>query len=125
MESEGLACRLHTYSRAKRLVAVESGDIGNRNALLFIGGLGDGLNATPFIEPLSAQFDEGGWALVQILTCAHAYERCSWLSSSSGSGWGTGSVGRDAEEIAECVRYLRGLGRRRIVLLGHSTGQLH
>lgn len=66
--AEGLASRLHTYSTAKRLAAVESGAIGSRDALFFVGGLGDVLNATPYIAPLSRLLEEHGWALVQVLT---------------------------------------------------------
>ena len=125
MDSEdGVACRLHTYLPAKRLVAVESGAVGASDAVLFIGGLGDGLNAVPFIEPLARRLATRGWALVQVLTCVASHVTSSLLiSSSSGPGWGTGTVQRDAEEILEAVRFFHDLGRKRIVLLGHSTGQ--
>lgn len=121
---DGAACRLYTYSPAKRLVAVESGAIGASDAVLFIGGLGDGLNATPFIEPLARRLATRGWAFVQVLTCvARQATLDSAVRSSSGPGWGTGSVQRDAAEILDTVRFFRDRGRKRIVLLGHSTGE--
>jgi len=36
--------------------------------------------------------------------------------------FGTGDLARDVEDIRALVRYLRGRGKERIVLLGHSTG---
>lgn len=103
-----MQCRLHTYNREKRLVFAETGQF--EDVVIFIGGLGDGLMAVPHIEPLAQRLQQHGWSLVQLLT------------SSSYDGWKIGSVERDAEEIGQCVGHLRLLGRKRIVLLGHSTG---
>lgn len=47
--------------------------------LLFVGGLGDGLFTVPFIEHLRTL---DGWGVIEVLT------------SSSFTGWGTGSVKR-------------------------------
>lgn len=45
------------------------------------------------------------------------------MISSSGTGWGTGSLRRDAREIAQAVNYFRVIEKRnRVVLMGHSTG---
>ncbi|KAF2865494.1 hypothetical protein BDV95DRAFT_477272, partial [Massariosphaeria phaeospora] len=80
------------------------------NTLLFIGGLGDGLLTVHYPATLAAALPPH-WSLAEVLL------------SSSYKGWGTGSLARDAREIAECVRYFR--GRRpggKVVCLGHSTG---
>lgn len=45
------------------------------------------------------------------------------LLTSSYSGWGTGTIARDASEIREAVSFFRNsLKRSKIVLMGHSTG---
>jgi len=56
-----------------------------------------------------------GWGLVQ----------CTM--SSSGEGWASGSVRKDAEEVALLVEHLATrLGKKRLVLMGHSTvSQVH
>ena len=41
---------------------------------------------------------------------------------SSYNGFGFSSLANDANDIASFVNYLRGLGKQRIVLMGHSTG---
>ena len=47
---------------------------------------------------------------------------CQLHMRSSYMGFGTGSMKRDFEDISACVSYLRAAGKRRIVLMGHSTG---
>ena len=116
-------CSLHTYDSEKRLVYARSGTAAD--VVVFVGGLGDGLLAVPYIKPLADRLQQEGWSLVQALT------------SSSYDRWKTGSIQRDAAEISALVDYLRsdryfnGLGegkkyrqqgRMRVVLLGHSTG---
>jgi pimeloyl-ACP methyl ester carboxylesterase len=86
------------------------------NLLIFIGGLGDGLDTVPYILPLSLLLAEHGWSLVQIET------------RSSYSGWGTGSLARDVEDITIALKYFIDLRKKagssyaKIALLGHSTG---
>ena len=41
---------------------------------------------------------------------------------SSFDGWGYSSLVQDAEEISALAKYIRGIGREKIVLSGHSTG---
>lgn len=89
---------------------------GLDNLLIFIGGLGDGLDTVPYIDPLSHLLAKHGWTLVQIET------------RSSYSGWGTGSLARDVEDITAAVKYFTDLRKRagspyaKVALLGHSTG---
>jgi hypothetical protein len=79
------------------------------NLVLFIGGLGDGLLTIPYMTRLARSLPEG-WSLVQVLL------------SSSYSGWGVGSIKRDARELAQCVAYFHQGVHGNIVLMGHSTG---
>jgi pimeloyl-ACP methyl ester carboxylesterase len=99
---------LRTYDDAERLVFFDSSSSASR-VVLFIGGLGDGLNAVPYLSSLASALDAIDCSLVQVLT------------SSSYQGWGMGDVERDARELTTALRYLRHRGRR-VVLLGHSTG---
>jgi pimeloyl-ACP methyl ester carboxylesterase len=81
------------------------------NTLLFIGGLFDGFLTVPYIIPLSSQLPSS-YRLVQVYI------------SSSYKGWGTGSLIRDTQELAQCVKYFRNLQGKggKVVLMGHSTG---
>lgn len=107
---------LHVYQPSERLVYFESSPSSSstRNSVIFVGGLGDGLAATPYLPPLAGALHAQGWSLIQVLT------------RSSYSGWGMGSVDRDAEDLHALEKYLRrdGIkgGDAKLVLLGHSTG---
>ncbi|OCK81337.1 putative UPF0613 protein PB24D3.06c [Lepidopterella palustris CBS 459.81] len=106
---------LHTYGR--KLVAFEHTpstttlpDDGRINTLLWIGGLGDGLLTVRYPSTLASRLDPE-WRLAEVLL------------SSSYKGWGTGSLKRDATELALCVSYFKQLRpKTKIVLMGHSTG---
>lgn len=41
---------------------------------------------------------------------------------SSYTGYGTGSLRRDYEDMSACITYLLSTGKRLVVLMGHSTG---
>ncbi|OCL04582.1 siderophore biosynthesis lipase/esteras-like protein [Glonium stellatum] len=102
---------MHRYT--PRLVAFEHATIStpeSPNTLLWIGGLGDGLLTVAYPATM-AQLLLPNWTLAEVLL------------SSSYKGWGTGSLKRDAQEIASCVRYFQKLRpTAKIVLMGHSTG---
>ncbi|KAI4094343.1 MAG: hypothetical protein LQ344_002243 [Seirophora lacunosa] len=101
---------LHRYNA--RLVAFEHTRSHSTpsNTLFFIGGLGDGLLTTPYIQSLSAALSPS-YALVEILL------------SSAYSGWGTSSISHDVDEMAECVAYFQSLRPNgKVVLMGNSTG---
>ena len=75
-----------------------------------MGGLDDGLLTVPYVVPLSAALPSN-WRLVQPLL------------SSSYNGWGTSSLDRDVEQIAECIEYISKLRPHgKVILMGHSTG---
>ena len=101
------------YLYRKRLSAFEfSSDAKTKCAVVFIGGLTDGLLSAPYLLPLSEALKKSGRAtLVQPL-----------LSSSYG-GFGTASLDTDAKEMLDLLRYLAtNRGFERFVLIGHSTG---
>ncbi|KAF2126757.1 DUF1749-domain-containing protein [Dothidotthia symphoricarpi CBS 119687] len=80
------------------------------NTLLFIGGLGDGLLTIPYPRHIAAALPPT-WSL------------CEVLLSSSYTGWGVGSLARDAMELGECVAYFKQRrGGGKVVIMGHSTG---
>jgi pimeloyl-ACP methyl ester carboxylesterase len=105
---------LHRYLRG-RIAFEHPTSAGNphKNLLVFVGGLTDGIQTVPYVERLAKSLDTKGWGVAELLI------------SSSYKGWGTGSLTRDAGEIAAAVKYFRsaaGGARGKIVLQGHSTG---
>src|SRR5947207_2591520 len=66
--------------------------------------------ATPYIPLLSSVLQSRNWCLCQL------HMRSSYL------GFGTGSLQRDFEDMIACISYLVSIGKRDIVLMGHSTG---
>ncbi|KAH9813374.1 hypothetical protein DFH28DRAFT_975735 [Melampsora americana] len=101
---------LHLYNPHDRLTAFESGDIESPSTLIFIGGLGDGLCAVPYLVELSNSLNSIGWSLTQVLL------------SSSYTGFGFSDLDQDVKEIKDCLNYLIRLGKTQFVLMGHSTG---
>lgn len=97
----GLAGELFVYSETKRLVAFRSG-VSNKSppqkVLVLIGGLTDGLMATPYVKPLSEAIGDE-WALVQCLL------------RSSYQGWGTSSLKSGACPVSLHLRLLLYLAR--------------
>jgi pimeloyl-ACP methyl ester carboxylesterase len=78
---------------------------------ILIGGLSDGLIPTPYAKDLEKACHSVGWSLVQP------------LMSSSGLGFGHGSLHRDTQEISCLLRYLiHHRGAETIAFVGHSTG---
>lgn len=84
-----------------------------KNALLFIGGLGDGPHTVPIPAPVARLLAERlpDWSVFEVRL------------NSSIAQWGFSRLSEDPREIGEVVAYLRErLGRERVVLMGHSTG---
>ncbi|KAI9796258.1 MAG: hypothetical protein M1833_006427 [Piccolia ochrophora] len=80
------------------------------NTICWIGGLSDGLLTVPYPRTIAHALPPT-WCLVEILL------------SSSYTGWGTSSVVQDANEISDCITYLRRIRPHgKMVLMGHSTG---
>lgn len=85
------------------------------HTLIFIGGLGDGLGTVEYVTDIIEALYGTKWSVF------------APVLSSSYSGWGTGSIGRDIDEIAQCVQYARKYkestwGAGKVVVMGHSTG---
>ncbi|TXT04854.1 hypothetical protein VHUM_03937 [Vanrija humicola] len=88
----------------------ESGDLGATKAVVFIGGLSNGLGGVPYTPKLSGELAKIGWKLVQT----------HW--SSAYENFGRSSLDVDVAELGALVTHLRKLGTRTIVVMGHSTG---
>jgi len=107
--------KLFQYKSFPSLVAFESSPPNNASAsphkCILIGGLSDGLIPTPYTKQLESACHELGWSLVQPLI------------SSSGIGFGNGSLKRDTEEISDLMTYLiHHSFAETFAFVGHSTG---
>ncbi|KAJ5668858.1 hypothetical protein N7462_009928 [Penicillium macrosclerotiorum] len=85
------------------------------HTLLFVGGLGDGLGSVEYLGDIVRALDSTEWTVFNLI-----------LSSSYG-GWGMGRLGKDIDEIAQAVEYIREYktpqyGAGKVVIMGHSTG---
>ncbi|KAG8969525.1 hypothetical protein FRC03_002386 [Tulasnella sp. 419] len=104
-----LSGELSTYH--DRLTLFESGDLNSRRTVVFVGGLGDGLQCVPYLNALSSFLASIGWSLVQVNL------------SSSYNQFGLSSLDNDVEELGYAFEYLyREKSKTDIVLMGHSTG---
>ncbi|KAF6836002.1 esterase lipase [Colletotrichum plurivorum] len=113
MASAPFPCTVHPYdSPTANAAAYEIGPSGVSNAILFIGGLSDGPHTVFYTPTLARYLETTGqeWSLFEI------------RMRSSFSGYGYSSLKNDVEDISALVRYLRSIGKKRIVLMGHSTG---
>ena len=100
------------YNTFPSLVAFESSNLEKSpNKCILIGGLSDGLIPTPYSKDLESACHESGWSLVQPMI------------SSSGLGFGHGTLQRDTEEIRNLLNYLvEHRNAEQIAFVGHSTG---
>ncbi|KAF4990659.1 hypothetical protein FGRMN_8331 [Fusarium graminum] len=100
-------------SKCRGSAAYEIGLASARNAIVFIGGLTDGPHTIPYTR-LLAQRLEGTKEL--------GYSVFEFRMRSSFTGFGTSNLSNDVEDISALVKYLRGIGKEKIVLFGSSTG---
>ncbi|KAH6651223.1 hypothetical protein F5144DRAFT_609025 [Chaetomium tenue] len=91
--------------------AYERGPSSARNALVFIGGLTTGPHATN-LTALAKMLEQP----------AVDYSLWEFRMRSSYSGFGYSSIANDVEDTAALVKYLRSIGKEKIVLMGASTG---
>ena len=104
----------HPYpSPTRHSTAYETGLPNAQNALVFIGGLGDGPHTVPYVRSISDKLKNSPELSFSVFELRMA---------SSFSGFGFSTLKRDVLEIAALVRYLRSLGKDKIFLMGHSTG---
>ncbi|KAI0115194.1 DUF1749-domain-containing protein [Daldinia grandis] len=93
--------------------AYEVGLTNARNALVFVGGLGDGPHTVPYPRAIAKRLESE-----PSLSCS-VFE---FRLSSSFLGFGFGRLANDVADISALVKYLRSIGKEHVVLLGHSTG---
>ena len=84
-----------------------------RNALVFIGGLGDGPHTVEYIRAVAKKLSEAPRL---------GYSVFETRLSSAFAGYGFSSLAKDVKELSTLVAYLRSLGKEKIVFSGHSTG---
>jgi len=107
--------RVHHYRspHTPHATAYEVGLTSAKNAYIFVGGLGDGPHTVPYPRAVAK--------LLETLPDL-SYSVFEIRMKSSFDGWGYSSLVQDAEEISALAKYIRGIGREKIVLSGHSTG---
>ncbi|KAI8634628.1 dolichol-phosphate mannosyltransferase [Xylariaceae sp. FL1651] len=93
--------------------AYEVGLQNAKNALVFIGGLGDGPHTVPYPRAIARRLE----AEEEL-----SYSVFEFRLKSSFSGFGFSRLVDDVAEISALVKYLRSIGKDRVVLMGHSTG---
>ncbi|KAL7947344.1 hypothetical protein V8C42DRAFT_317522 [Trichoderma barbatum] len=104
----------HPYrSPTRGSCAYEMGNTASKNALVFIGGLKDGPHSTPYIRTVARRLEK---------TPELNYSLFEIRMRSSFDGFGTASLADDVHDISALVKYLRSIGRDKIILFGHSTG---
>ncbi|KAL6871921.1 hypothetical protein J3F83DRAFT_733115 [Trichoderma novae-zelandiae] len=104
----------HPYpSPTRGSCAYEMGNTASKNALIFIGGLKDGPHTTGYIRTVARELEK----LPEL-----SYSVFEIRMRSSFDGFGTSSLADDVHDISALVKYLRSIGREKVVLFGHSTG---
>lgn len=95
--------------------AYERGNPLSSNALVYLGGLTSGPHTSPQIN-----------CMVEALQEKPELNFSCWefRMRSSYTGFGYSSLANDVEDISALVTYLKRLGKKKIVLLGSSTGSL-
>ncbi|KAF3769921.1 DUF1749-domain-containing protein [Cryphonectria parasitica EP155] len=107
--------RVHPYESrgVKHAHAYELGSSSAQNALIFVGGLMDGPHTVPYIRTVAEKIES---------TTGLNYSVFEIRIRSSFSGFGWASLADDVEDISALVKYLRSIGKEKVVLMGHSTG---
>ncbi|EHK21091.1 uncharacterized protein TRIVIDRAFT_51661 [Trichoderma virens Gv29-8] len=93
--------------------AYETGSVRRKNAIIFIGGLGDGPHSVQYLRTVARHLEEAENL---------SYSLFEFRIRSSFSGFGTGSIADDVADISTFVKYLRSISKDKVVLFGHSTG---
>ncbi|KAI0481171.1 DUF1749-domain-containing protein [Xylariaceae sp. FL0804] len=93
--------------------AYEVGLPNAKNAVIFIGGLGDGPHTVPYPRALAKRLE----AEPEL-----SYSVFEFRLKSSFLGFGFARLADDVADVSALVKYLREIGREKVVLMGHSTG---
>ncbi|KAI0180134.1 DUF1749-domain-containing protein [Hypoxylon sp. FL1284] len=108
------ATTVHPFeSPTPHACAYEVGLADATNALVFIGGLGDGPHTVPYPRAIAKRLE----AEPEL-----SYSVFEFRLTSSFAGFGFARLADDVADISALVKYLRSIGKQRVVLLGHSTG---
>lgn len=100
-------------SPAGNACAYESGLSDARNSLVFIGGLFDGPNTVPYPRAIARRLESHPEL---------SYSVFEFRLRSSFTGFGFQRLADDVEDTSALVKYLRSIGKEKVVLIGHSTG---
>ncbi|KAI5928754.1 hypothetical protein F4810DRAFT_645181 [Camillea tinctor] len=100
-------------SPTKYACAYEIGLPNAKNALLFIGGLGDGPHTVFYPRAIAKELE----ARPEL-----SFSVFEFRLKSSFLGFGFTRLADDVADISALVRYLRSIGKQKVVLMGHSTG---
>ncbi|PHH83726.1 hypothetical protein CDD82_3800 [Ophiocordyceps australis] len=104
---------VHPYGSAWTNYAYEYGETASDNAVIFINGLFGGPHTSPFVRRVAEKIHEAQHVSFSVFDIR---------LRSAFTGFGMSSLSNDAADIAVLVEYLRSIGKRKIVLHGHSTG---
>ena len=107
--------RVHYYpSPTRHSCAYESGALDAPNAIIAIGGLGDGPHTVLYFHDLATRLDA---------TKGPSYSVFQLRLKSSFIGYGTSSLAEDVVHISALVPLTADkVAGKKIALLGHSTG---
>ncbi|KAF6822813.1 hypothetical protein CPLU01_11780 [Colletotrichum plurivorum] len=98
-------------SETPNLVAYERGTSPTlENALVFIGGLTEGPHTNSAVRTIADKLEGSGFGVWEL------------RMRSSFTGFGYSKLSNDVEDLSCLVSYLQKLGKKKIVLLGASTG---
>ncbi|KAI8947437.1 hypothetical protein F4801DRAFT_592604 [Xylaria longipes] len=108
------AATVHPFpSPTSNACAYEIGPQNARNSLVFIGGLGDGPHTVPYPRAIAKRLEENP---------SLSYSVFEFRLKSSFSAFGFARLVDDVADITALVKYLRSIGKERVILMGHSTG---
>lgn len=114
MPPRPFAATVHPFpSPTSNACAYEIGSPNAKNSLVFIGGLGDGPHTVPYPRAIAKRLGEDP---------SLSYSVFEFRLKSSFSAFGFARLVDDVADITALVKYLRSIGKERVVLMGHSTG---
>ncbi|KAI0191270.1 dolichol-phosphate mannosyltransferase [Xylaria flabelliformis] len=114
MSPNTFTATVHPFpSPTSNACAYEIGLQNGKDALIFIGGLGDGPHTVPYPRAIAKRLEKDA---------SLSYSVFEFRLKSSFSAFGFARLIDDVADIAALVKYLRSIGKQRIVLMGHSTG---
>ncbi|KAH6654423.1 hypothetical protein BKA67DRAFT_691444 [Truncatella angustata] len=112
--STSFTTTVHPFdSPTSHACAYELGLSSAKNAFVFIGGLGDGPHTVPYPRAIAKALEQHSELNFSVF---------EFRLTSSFNGFGFARLADDVADISALVKYLRGIGKDKVVLMGHSTG---